>query len=238
MVSEHFDWFVNRRVQAALLDGKYRKAERIATFYTRLRPNNPEAWLIHHRVHTTRRDYKRAEEIVQQGLSRVPESPTLLDALVDLLMKRRAQGDRDMERGRDLILQLIHNHPNSPYSLVARVRLAEDDRNIEEMRRLVREADRDWDLSTEDQHFCFLRLSTLLLSLPEERQTARRLFEKAANTKWSNPIPHMVLAVLTEKDGDMRLAREYRTKGLRGWPGSKRSFDRRMKEMQAWLDSL
>jgi hypothetical protein len=219
---------VARLVERATLHGKEGKAKRIADAYLRLRPRDPEAWLIRYRVARNFESTGEQEEYLRLGQARNPSSMAIKAASARFLIEYSRLDEAAL-----LVEEFLHTEPSSPvgYGLAAEIaRLRGEDRRVASLaEEVLRRADVE---ENTEHHETLVALGVTLLHSEAWQPHARKVLEKAANPNWPDPRPHMLLALLL-KDRNPEASRKHLRRARHFWLGG--DFEQ---EMQHWEASF
>jgi Flp pilus assembly protein TadD len=212
-------WKLMVRVVDPMINrGEDSRALRLASWYARLHPKDPQAWIILARVHGNFGREPEAEDALRRGLHRNPGSVELIAGLSERLAD---QGK--VQEAREMLDELRAKYPDSPVAYSCLAYAAHLEGNVEDAKRLAHQAYER--IGLPDDLETLTMIATTLVELPGEAQLAEKLFFRAAKWNESDPRTHMALAILL-KERDPEAAAFHEAQGRRHWRGPSESFDR------------
>jgi tetratricopeptide (TPR) repeat protein len=161
--------------------------------YTRLRPRDPNGWLLWDQVALSLG--RESEAILRQGLDSNPNSIEIAARLTRVLLANHKN-----QEARELIEIMARLDPQSPYLFVCSAMLARRQGDLQAMRRFATKVEelvneRDCDQVAD----CLVGLAATL-ELGGEIEWAKSLFLRAAKGPCEYASPHLQLAVLLEAE--------------------------------------
>lgn len=223
---------IQRRVQKLFAQGRPKAALRLCRAYVRWLPAHPASWLFLAQSLVKVRRYQEAEDVLEKGIARLPQSEVLayFRGLALIIVRR------DFDAGKVYFNEITVKYPEHPYPYIGLCMVAVREQAWEEARRFARLAEARLDPSHEGGTATPLEhLGDEVIAIPGELEWGKRLLVSASeiSTQW---MPLLTVALLEESygvDGN----HEYFRRARRRFPGPDHAWDEEVENQRSALNN-
>lgn len=181
---------LGRYVSRAVKSGRPDRGVRWTLRYVRIRPQDPDAWLILGRVLIDQEMNVEAAEILRRGLIRHSNGPKMWSVLAEALVR-----DSKLEEARDVLREGKREHPESAWLELGESTLALAEGRFDDAGTHAENAGRrrgeEWEIAR--------WAGWVLMQLPGGQQVAEEFLREAARRDTVQREAHLLLGVLLEE---------------------------------------
>jgi len=221
---------IGRVAEHLVASGRPEAAARLALMYRRLRPGDPNAWMVLGHV---LRQAGRISEVragLREALHVHPGNELLREHLIYAFVSPPHYLVEEARAEVDLLLESATKP--SAGAEVAAATVAAHDRAWDVARHHAHRAERLLDASTHP--FRAQRLGVTLMLIPGEDDAARRVWQRAATHTRAPYLPRIFYALLLETT-DPSASRAELERARRGYRGSRARFDEEVRQARSAL---